>query len=105
MESPSLTYINKLTNGDNVFLKKLITVIKAEFPLEKELYYKNISSNNLEGASQNVHKLKHKISILSFDKGYAIAAAHENNLREHNNSLNEDFNIVLEKITYYLTKI
>ena len=68
MDAPSLIYINKLSNGDAVFSKKLITVMKAEFPIEKRLYNKNISLKRFKLAAENVHKIKHKISILSFEK-------------------------------------
>ncbi|PQV50409.1 hypothetical protein CLV33_102270 [Jejuia pallidilutea] len=105
MDVPNLKYINKLANGDKIFSKKLIDIIKQEFPVEKHSYYKNINSNNFEMALQNVHKLKHKLSILSFEKGYLLAIKHEENLRIHNNSLNEEFKRVLDKITDYLNSI
>lgn len=63
MSQPSLTYINALSKGDDNFSKKLIDVIKLEFPLEKKTYQDNVNSKNYKKAAEAVHKIKHKISI------------------------------------------
>lgn len=105
MKQPNLTYINKLSKEDGVFAKKLIDIIKFELPIEKELYNKNMNSRNFKKAAGNVHKIKHKISILSFDTGYVLATAHENNLNEGDNSLEKAFDEVLEIISNYLRSI
>ena len=60
MNQPNLTYINKLSNGDKDFSKKLIEVIKFEFPTEKTIYYNHIISKKYKDAAENVHKMKHK---------------------------------------------
>lgn len=105
MDTPSLTYINKLSNGDEIFSKKLIDVIKIEFPREKDLYYENINLEDFKSAAQCVHKIKHKMSILSFEKGYLIATQHENNLKDGNNELEQEFELVLIIISTYITLI
>lgn len=105
MKQPNLAYIKNLSKEDGVFAKKLIDIIKFELPVEKELYEKNINSRNFKKAAGNVHKIKHKIGILSFDTGYAIATAHENNLKEDDNSLEKAFDEVLEIIANYLLSI
>jgi HPt (histidine-containing phosphotransfer) domain-containing protein len=102
MEQPNLTYINELSGGDETFKNKLITVIKKEFPEEKAVYYQNLKSRNLKIAAENVHKLKHKISILGLEKSYGIAEAFEENLIENNVSGFETFNAILQNITDYL---
>jgi HPt (histidine-containing phosphotransfer) domain-containing protein len=105
MNQPNLTYINKLSNGDKDFSKKLIEVIKFEFPTEKNIYYKHIISKKYKDASENVHKMKHKISILGYEKGYELASKHENNLKENNNKLEKEFEAVLSTISAFLTLI
>ncbi|AJR04084.1 hypothetical protein [Siansivirga zeaxanthinifaciens] len=105
MDKPSLIYINKLSNGDEAFFKRLINVINIEFPQEKELYYYNINTNKYDIAADSVHKLKHKISILSFETGYQIASQHEDNLRAGNNTLAEEFDRVLILITKFLISL
>jgi HPt (histidine-containing phosphotransfer) domain-containing protein len=102
---PNLTYIDKLSNGDENFKKRLIDVIKFEFPAEKNIYHDNLKLKNYKIAAENVHKLKHKISILSFKKGYELATEHESNLVEGNNKFEQEFEKVLEKITAFLSLI
>ena len=91
MEQPNLSYIHSLSGGDKTFENKLITIIKSEFPEEKNSYFKNIESSNFKEASENVHKLKHKISILGLEKSYAIATGFENNLNEDSDEGKEAF--------------
>ena len=105
MEQPNLSYINTLSGGDETFKNKLITIIKTEFPNEKVIYFKNIESKNFKEASENVHKLKHKISILGLEKSYAIAVDYENNLKTNSLEGEVDFNIILQLITDYLETI
>ncbi len=105
METPNLSYINSLSAGNKVFKEKLIGVIKSEFPLEKEVYLKNIESKNFKEAAENVHKLKHKISILGLEKSYGIAADYEDNLKENNEAGREDFKNILQIITNFLATL
>ena len=97
-----MTYIQKLSANDKEFENKLLSIIKIEFPEEKSQYLNNISARNLLEASKNVHKLKHKISILGLEKSYRIAERFENNLVEGQTALQDDFEAVLEVITQYL---
>ncbi len=105
MEKPNLSYIESMSGGDTIFTEKIIDIIKNEFPQEKELYYNNYNSNKYKQAADNVHKLKHKISIFGLNKSYKIAVAFENNLLEGNTNLNNEFNSILVLITKYLQKI
>lgn len=105
MEQPNLSYIESMSGGDKAFEKKLIDIIKNEFPEEKEVYYKNYKANNFKLAAENVHKLKHKISILGLEKSYEVAVAFENNLLEGNTNLNEGFESILNTITNYLQQL
>ena len=105
MEKPNLSYIQSMSGGDEAFEKKLINIIKAEFPLEKEEYYNNYKANNFKLTADNVHKLKHKISILGLEKSYEVAVAFENNLLEGETTLNQEFESILINITNYLQQL
>ena len=63
MEQPNLTYIHSMSGGDTVFEKKIIDIIKKEFPEEQASYYVNFNSGNYKLAATIVHKLKHKLTI------------------------------------------
>ena len=102
MEKPNLSYIKALSGNDTAFEKKLLDIIKLEFPEEKKEFFSNILAKKLENASKNVHKLKHKISILGLEKSYKIAEEFEKNLLEGSLSLQEEFEAVLGTITDYL---
>jgi HPt (histidine-containing phosphotransfer) domain-containing protein len=105
MEQPNLSYINSLSGGDKAFEEKLISIIKKEFPEEKAVYKSNIDSENFKEAAENVHKLKHKISILGLEKSYEVAVEFENNLLEGNTNLSEEFESILNSITNYLQQL
>jgi HPt (histidine-containing phosphotransfer) domain-containing protein len=104
-ELPNLDYIHELSGGDKTFEQKLIDIIKDEFPQEKEIYNNNYNSKNFKLAADNVHKLKHKISILGLEKSYEIAVAFETNLLEGHTNLNEEFESILNTITNYLQQL
>ena len=104
MEQPNLSYINTLSGGDKAFEAKLISIIKEEYPLEKDVYVKNIESNKFKEAAENVHKLKHKISLLGLAQGFEIATKYEKELRDNNTDLHVSFVQVLDKIDAYLNK-
>jgi len=105
MEQPNLSYIHSMSGGDKAFEQKLIDIIKIEFPEEKEVYYTNYTSKDFKQAAENVHKLKHKISILGLEKSYEIAVAFEENLLVGNTNLNDQFESILNTITNYLKQL
>ncbi len=105
MEKPNLSYIESMSGGDKAFEKKLINIIKTEFPLEKEEFYNNYKSENFKLTAENVHKLKHKISILGLEKSYEIAIAFENNLLEGDTLLYLEFEAILINMTNYLKQL
>ena len=105
MEQPNFSYINSLCGDDEVFKQKLLDIIKMEYPEERDIYLKNSAAKNLKEAANNVHKLKHKISILGLEKSYDIASQFEKNLIEGNESLQEEFNEVLNIITRFLNEL
>ena len=102
---PNLDYINALSRGDEAFKQSLINVIKKEFPEEVATYHKNLEAKNYGNAANNVHKLKHKITILSLVKSYKITEKHEDALKANDESFVEDFEAILTIIKDFLNKI
>ena len=104
-DQPNLNYINSLSEGDKSFEMKILGMIKKEFKEEKNTYYNNMKNDNFKLCAENVHKIKHKISILGLEKSYEIAERYENNLREGNYELQNRFSDILNKVTNYLNKL
>jgi len=102
MEQPNQNYINNISDGDEIFKQKLIAILKKEFPEEKQVYFDNYNNEKYNLAAENVHKLKHKISILGLEKSYELAMIYEENLLEGNTSRQEEFKAILNIITNYL---
>lgn len=105
MEKPNLEYVDKLARGDESVRIMLINVIKNEFPEEKEDYYNSLNNKEYKKIEENVHRLKHKISILGLEKSYKIANEFEHNLRALNLNKVEDFEKILIVISDYLKTI
>lgn len=105
MEQPNFNYIKEMSGGDVVFEKKIIEILKTEFPLEKETYLKFKELNQYKEIAEIVHKLKHKISILGLEKGYSCAVDYENNLRKERFKGEEEFEAVLQSMTDYIKTI
>ncbi|MCA0131603.1 Hpt domain-containing protein [Winogradskyella alexanderae] len=102
MEEPNLSYIHSMSGGDKTFEEKLIGIIKKEFPLEKQEYFDNITARNYKRTAANVHKLKHKISILGLEKSYEVAVNYEDNLIENKTDGRENFEAILQIMTDFL---
>ena len=105
MEKPNLEYVEKLARGDDFIRNKIIDVLKMEFPGEKEDYYTSLKNKDYKKIEENVHRLKHKISILGLKKSYKIANEFEHNLREFNLDSVDDFDEILVTISYYLKTV
>ncbi|MBU2927798.1 Hpt domain-containing protein [Winogradskyella psychrotolerans] len=105
MEQPNLSYIHSMSGGDKAFEQKLIAIINAEFPEEKKEYFKNLAAKNYKLTAGNVHKLKHKISILGLEKSYETAVAFETNLLEGRTTLQDEFESILTTMTNYLQQL
>ncbi|SEK32996.1 hypothetical protein SAMN04487910_0269 [Aquimarina amphilecti] len=102
MEEPNLSFIENLSNGDKAFEEKIFKVIRREFPEEKEKYFVSINSKKYKKAAEDVHKLKHKISILGLKTSYDTAEKYEDNLKSASETLREEFESILQNITTYL---
>lgn len=105
MEQPNLSYINSMSGGEKAFEERLLDIIKKEFPQEKQVYFDNLNSGNHQRTAQNVHKLKHKISILGLVKSYDVATRYEENLRNNDATLQKEFEAILLVMTDYLNKV
>ncbi|MGY6650023.1 Hpt domain-containing protein [Wenyingzhuangia sp. IMCC45574] len=105
MEKPNLNYIKEISGGDTEFEKEMIGVVKMEFPLEKDVYKQNILADNKIAIAEIVHKIKHKFSILGLEESYEIAMDYEENLRDGNYQLKEEFEEVLVTITTFLASL
>lgn len=105
MEIPSLDYINSIAGGDDDFKRQLINILKEEFPKEKEDFLNNFNRKDYQLAFENVHKLKHKISMFGLENQFVIASEFEENLKQNNTDLNKKFLDCLAKITEFLNTI
>lgn len=104
-ETPNLKYLDELAEGDEIFRKKFIGILKEEFPVEKKEYFTAIENEMYREASEHVHKIKHKLNVLGIQKAYTLAVQHENELRNGKQSLKQEFLSVLEIVGQYLKTI
>ena len=105
MEQPNLTYIDELSEDNIEFKSKLIGILKNELPNEIKGYREEMENNNFAKATQSVHKLKHKISILGLEKSYYIAEEYEGNLKNNSTSLNADFENILNIMQEFVNRL
>ena len=92
---PNLDQVDLICGKNMVYRKRLLNVIKRELFLEAANYKENFKSGNFMECSENVHKLRHKISILGLEDAYYFALTYEEDLRIFNISKSEVFEIIL----------
>jgi len=105
MEQANFSYIDALSGGDDLFKQKLIQIVKDELPQEIKVYEQNIAATNFQEAAENVHKLKHKISILGMEESYHVAMDYEENLKNSSLDLRASFELVLSQMIQFMNKI
>ena len=105
MEQPNFSYIDALSGGDEAFKLKLIAVVKEELPVEIDVYVANMKIKNFQEAAENVHKLKHKISILGLETSYELAVNFEENLKENSLELKEEFDAILKEMLRFINTL
>lgn len=105
METPNLNYLDELARGDQDLINQLIEVLKTEFPDEKQDYYDSLESKDYKLIAENVHRIKHKISILGLETAYKLANDYENELRESNLDKKDAFENILVVVSDYLKTI
>ncbi len=104
-ETPNISYIKELASGSDTFEEKLIGIVKREFPEEKNEFLNNYTTKEYDKAAENVHKLKHKIGMFGFEKGYQTAIDFEEGLKNNDSSLYSKFVLILESIEQFLNTI
>ena len=102
METPNLNYIKELSGGDLVFEENILNVLKKEFPEECSLFNKNFEKQDYNELANNIHKLKHKVSILGLKKDLALSSQFEKDIKKGDVKLYQDFVNILNKIHVYL---
>lgn len=105
MNQPNLNYIEDLAGDDILFKKKLIFIIKEEFPLEKKAYLTSYQSSNHLETAEMVHKLKNKISMLGMEAGYELAQDYEEELKQGSHMRHQAFAEVLEQMTHFIKSL
>lgn len=100
-----MSYIHQLSGGDQDFEKKLLEVVKRELPIDNKLYRDNISGKKFKDAAANVHKLKHKISILGLEESHRLAEEYELQLLQGVNEKEDSFLEILDAMLLYVEKI
>lgn len=107
MIEPNLRYIEQLARGNDSVRETLLKVIKEEFPEEQKEYFNCLKTDNFNIIAGNVHRIKHKFSILSLERSYNNAVKLEEMLRNNqiDKDLQEEFENTLAIITKYLKTI
>ena len=82
--------------------KKYIPVTKGQRDIPLFFGGVNFKNGNYIEAANNVHKIKHKISILGLKKGLLLASEFEKSLKNNDIKLHQKFIKVLDKIHVYL---
>lgn len=102
---PNLTYIKNLADGDAAFEAKFINILKKELPTEQLEYTQHIEAKRHAEAAEMVHKLKHKLNILSMANAYHFAVTYEEALKAGNSAMHPDFETILNTVQTYLKTI
>ena len=105
MQSPNLKYIEELSGEDELFKKKFISILKEEFPIERQEYQDNLLNKRFNKTSENVHKLKHKLNILGLHECYSLAVRYELELKNGKSSFSKEFDNILCNVASYLKTI
>jgi len=104
LEKPNTNYINQLSGDDTSFRKKFVNLLKSELVIEIDKYKKALLEREYSNASQYVHRLKHKVSVLGLEKGYTLASNYENELKEKKDSFSNQkkFDDMLTEMVEFL---
>jgi HPt (histidine-containing phosphotransfer) domain-containing protein len=104
-EQPNLNYLKEISGGDAIFEQKMIAIVKKELPSEINLYASLLKEKKFKQAAELVHKIKHKISILGLSKSYQIAIDYEEDLKDKNLSLQNEFEAILNSMVNYMNSL
>lgn len=104
-EQPNLKQIKEIAGGDGDFERKLVEILKREFPLEIETYNNLFLSGDLLKTAEIVHKIKHKIRLLGLEKSYDLAIKYEEELKMGDSNLSRQFEVILDRISIFIQAI
>ena len=104
-EIPNLEYINRLADGNNAIIKRLVKILKQELQIEIENYKENILISNYSKAADSVHKIRYKIGLVGLAKNYSESEIYEKNLRNNLNKYQNKFNRTITKLEEFLKNI
>lgn len=102
---PNLSYIQKLADGSLAFEKKMIGIIQKEFPEEKQAFLIYFKTKDYKNAAELVHKIKHKIGMLSMSESYNFAIDFESELKINKTEGFSNFLTILETIENYINSL
>lgn len=105
MDAPNLLKIKEISGGMTDFEQEMLQIIKEELPEEIRQYRSDLEAKDFLKTAGDVHKLKHKISILNMKHGYKTAVAYENELRAGRPTSAQDFEAVLNKMVVFVNQL
>ncbi|MFI8378159.1 Hpt domain-containing protein [Leeuwenhoekiella sp. NPDC079379] len=103
-EKPDLEKIKQIAGDSDELVQQLLEIIKEELPQEIKRYKTHLENKDYLKSAEDVHKLKHKISILNLSSGYELAVIYENELRAGNPESAVIFENVLMAMTHFIEK-
>lgn len=101
-ETPNLSYVQKLANGDLEFHKKFLESLKEEFADSYVAYRFHIETNEPRTAAEFVHKIKYSLSYLGMNASFDFATRHQAFLQTGNTNLHAQFTQILVKVVNFL---
>ncbi len=102
IDTPNLSYINQLSNGNKTFKEHLLNIIKKELPQEIETYHSCLKVDNYTETAECVHKINHKFKILGLEKGHKVAEDYRLNLLNKSKILKVDFENILNVLLLFI---
>lgn len=105
IEQPNLKYVDDLAGDDAAFRAQFITILKEEFPKEKETYIDHVENKRTKETAEIVHKLKHKFNILGMEESYRLAVTYEKELLEGKITRDTKFKKILDTIAEYIKSV
>lgn len=103
--TPNIDYIKKLADGSEAFEKKMINILKNEFPEEKKQFLDFYAENDFFKASEVVHKLKHKIGMLNMKQSYEFVISFESELKSGNIANYSKFIVILDILDNFISDL
>ena len=104
-EIPNLNKIKHIAADSKDFEYELIAILKEELPLEINQYYLHLKTQDFIKCAADVHKLKHKISILNMHMSYEFAIIYEDELKLGDNKSSLHFDKILNAMSTFISKI